>query len=176
MKGKLFKKLTAGALALLMVGTALPIGTPFEEFFSGSVMTASAEGDIEGQGSCGNEVIWTLYKDGKLVISGSDLVKNNDEWTGIDDWDTFKEKITSVVFEDGIDDITGGLFYQCNNLRSAVIPGSVQWVPSNLFNGCENLSSVTLKEGVQHINYSAFEGCKNLRHITIPNTVISIQL
>ena len=175
MKGKLFKKLTAGALALLMVGTALPTGTPFEEFFSGSVMTASAEGDIEGQGSCGNNVTWTLYKDGKLVISGSDSVKNNDEWTGIDDWDTFKEKITSVVFEDGIDDISGGLFCQCNNLRSAVIPGSVQWVPSNLFNGCENLSSVTLKEGVQYINYSAFEGCKNLRHITIPNTVISIQ-
>ena len=178
MKGKLFKKLTAGALALLMVGTALPTGTPFEEFFSGSVMTVSAEpedSDIEGQGSCGDNATWTLYKDGKLVISGSDTVENKDDWTNVGDWDTFKEKITSVVIEDGIEDISGGLFNQCNNLRSAVIPGTVLWVPSDLFKYCENLSSVTLKEGVPQINHSAFEGCKNLRHITIPNTVKSIQ-
>ena len=38
----LFKRLTAGALALLMLGTALPSGSDFTGLFGGSDIVASA--------------------------------------------------------------------------------------------------------------------------------------
>ena len=55
MKSNLFKKLTAGALALLMVGTALPSGSDFTGLFGGSVMSASAQ---TTSGECGENATW----------------------------------------------------------------------------------------------------------------------
>ena len=43
MRRNLFKRLTAGALALLMLGTALPSGSDFTGLFSGTDIVASAE-------------------------------------------------------------------------------------------------------------------------------------
>ena len=46
MKGTLFKKLVAGALALLMVGTALPQGSDLTGIFGGHCESSIAYGDL----------------------------------------------------------------------------------------------------------------------------------
>ena len=69
MKGKLFKRLVAGALALLMLGTALPQGSDFAGLFTGSDIVASAE---TKSGKCGDNATWEYDSESqKLSIIGS---------------------------------------------------------------------------------------------------------
>ena len=46
MKSKLFKRITAAALALLMVGASVPSGCDFSQFFTGSKIVASAQKEV----------------------------------------------------------------------------------------------------------------------------------
>ena len=74
MKSKLFKRITAAALALLMVCASVPSGSDFSQFFTGSEIVASAE---TLSGECGANATWELSDtddDGtpdKLTISGT---------------------------------------------------------------------------------------------------------
>ena len=46
MKSKLFKRITASALALLMVCASVPSGSDFSQFFTGSKIVASAQNEV----------------------------------------------------------------------------------------------------------------------------------
>ena len=70
MKCNFFKRVTAMALALAMVGTALPQGSGFAGLFGGSAITASA--DLATSGQCGANAEWNFDADTKtLTISGT---------------------------------------------------------------------------------------------------------
>ena len=64
----LFKKITAGALALMMLGTAVPAGSDFTGVFGGSEITASAEPNsqytivFDAGGGSGTMKSVTVYK------------------------------------------------------------------------------------------------------------------
>ena len=97
MKGTLFKKLVAGALALLMVGTSLPQGSDLTGIFGGSEITASAE---TVGGTCGENANWSFDTEtGKLTITGTGEMASA-PWR-----DSYKDDITSVEIEKGITNI-----------------------------------------------------------------------
>ena len=74
MKGTLFKKLVAGALALLMVGTAMPQGSDLTGIFGGSDITASAE---TVGGPCGYNANWSFDTEtAKLTITGTGTMES----------------------------------------------------------------------------------------------------
>jgi hypothetical protein len=61
-------------------------------------------------------------------------------------------------------------FYNCDLLKSVVIPEGVTYIGYDAFAYSE-IESVVIPEGVTDIDYSAFESCTSLKSITIPDSV-----
>lgn len=82
-----------------------------------------------------------------------------------------------VGFETDWDDDTGdlrGAFCYTSNLRSVVIPGSVESVGMVSFFSCHDLESVTIGNGVTSIDVDAFYLCQNLTKVYLPATITSL--
>lgn len=111
MKGMLLKRITAGALALLMAGTALPAGSDFSGLFSGSVMTASAASAVtyteyswNGSALTASEKTITNYtvvtSSLKKMTSGNYVVTSN---TTINDYISVeKDKTANLIVPKGV--------------------------------------------------------------------------
>ena len=71
----------------------------------------------------------------------------------------------------GITEIPRGMFFQCQNLTSVSIPGSVKVIGAIAFCDCTSLSSVTIGEGLERVEANnAFDGCDSLEEITFPRS------
>lgn len=149
--------------------------------------------DIIDSGTCGaqgNNLNWTLFSNGDLVINGSG---NMADFNGIityytDEitqqpavsletnapWDNIKNTITKVIFEPRVTSIGDCAFAGCINLKGVIISENVTSVGHSAFWYCSQLSSITLPEGVKSIGYNAFDHCSSLLSISIPESVISI--
>ena len=88
----------------------------------------------------------------------------------------YNNALQEVVFEgqSSLREISWGLFANCANLVSIVVPDSVKTVDGLAFYGCGDLSSVTLPEGLERINYGAFNGCESLASVTLPQSLTTI--
>ncbi|MBR2742139.1 MAG: leucine-rich repeat protein [Clostridia bacterium] len=65
-------------------------------------------------------------------------------------------------------------FYDCRNLESVTIPGSVESIGDYAFYGCRSLLSVAVPEGVTAIGGNAFAGCTSLMAVALPLSLESI--
>lgn len=63
-------------------------------------------------------------------------------------------------------------FYNCNSLKSIVVPSQIVSVASECFNGCTSLTSADLAQ-VQSVEYKAFYNC-NFAELVLPKTVTSV--
>ena len=123
--------------------------------------------DIVASGECGDDVTWTLDREGTPTVSGSGEMGNPS-------WDSVKDSIKNVVIEDGVTSIGNRAFYRCTGLTSIALPNSVTSIEENAFYHCNSLTSITLPDSVTSIGNSAFEGCTGLKSATIGNNVESI--
>lgn len=64
-------------------------------------------------------------------------------------------------------------FFDCDSLKSIVIPEGITTIEAEAFWGCSNLSSITISEGVTSIGSGAFAGC-SVAAVAIPKSVNSI--
>ena len=64
-------------------------------------------------------------------------------------------------------------FYNCRELTSVVIPGSVKEIGTYAFCYCSGLTSIVIPNGVESIELGAFWGCSNVTHVIIGNNVTS---
>ena len=65
-------------------------------------------------------------------------------------------------------------FYQCYNMTSVTIPGSINVIETQAFYCCRGLSSVIIPDGVTIIGSSAFWGCRHLKSITFPVSITEV--
>ena len=67
-------------------------------------------------------------------------------------------------------------FEECKELKSILIPSSVQLIDDRAFYYCSNLENVSFQEqpSLTTIGASAFEECKELKSILIPSSVQTI--
>ncbi len=113
----------------------------------------------------------------------------------------FGGKYYDLVIPEGTEYIGRSAFYNCANVLSVEVPGTVKSIGAYAFYGCkaigltveftedtgevdENGSPITqvvpvtgyikLSEGIESIGDRAFQGCNSLTTITIPNSVTSI--
>ena len=100
-------------------------------------------------------------KSGEVIITGC---------TG----DPKKLTIPEDVDGDRVVGIAAYAFAAKENLRTVVVPGSVETIGQEAFYGCENLESVTLGEGVGMIGRSAFADCKYLRTVDVPDSLVYV--
>ena len=84
------------------------------------------------------------------------------------------DRLTSVVFPDGMTSIGASACYNCDRLTSVVIPDSVTSIDSSAFSDCDSLTSVIISDNVTSIGSSAFAYCDSLTSIVISDSVTSI--
>ena len=83
----------------------------------------------------------------------------------------------TVVFNDvtyRVTSIGEGAFYQCESLKSIIIPDSVTSIGDGAFCDCESLTNITIPDSVTSIGDCALKECSSLTTITIPNGITSI--
>lgn len=170
-----FKKIAAGALATVMIGTMLmlPVSSKTENRLLGGAGFSASADTAEG-GSCGENATWTLDTEGKLTINGTgpmdDLI--NDQ---MQPWSKFRSSITCVEIQDGITSIGNYAFAYCTHLTMAYIANSVTSIGSDAFDCCTALSSANVPDGVTTIGFEAFYQCKEISYLNLPSTVTEIK-
>ena len=164
---------------------------------------AAANGKVIKSGNCGENVKYELYDDYTLRIYGNGTMYNFDVW--VDDephptsvpWVKEREKIGTVVIDNGVTHIGDNSFYFCSSLTKVTIPNSVTSIGEDAFSictsltkitipnsvksigdcvfcNCSTLADVTISNSITSIGHSAFSNCSSLAHVTIPNGVASI--
>lgn len=124
-----------------------------------------AEGDaIVASGTCGDDLVWRLDRNGVLNISGTGEIQEGYPW------DDKKDYIKSAIIEEGVTSIGASVFSGCSNLSTVEIPESVTYIGDNAFYQCKNLTSVIIPDGVTYIGHGAFFMCSSLASITIPGS------
>lgn len=126
------------------------------------------------EGTCGENLTWTLDADGVLTISGSGAMKdyyNNDQNFP---WYQHLQSIKTVVVEEGVTKISSHAFENCSSLTEVTLSKGLSTIDTRAFSKCTNLTSITLPESLYKISAYAFEGCVNLTSITIPAKTTSI--
>lgn len=175
MKGKLFKRVAAMALALAMVGTALPQGSGFAGLFCGSDITASAdeEGDFSytqlledtckitrynGQ-STNLEIPETL---GGLTVTGigDNAFSNN-------------KNLEHIVLPETLVTIGSCAFANCYALEEIILPDSVTSIDHSAFDQCHGLKSIKFSSNLHELKYDTFNNT-GVTNLTIPNSVKQI--
>ena len=128
-------------------------------------------GTCGAEGNNGDNLTWILDDEGVLTISGTGAMASWN-WKG-SPWYANKDKIESVVIEDGVTSIGANAFDGCSGLTSITIPSSVTSIGEHAFYGCSGLTSITIPSSVTSIGAYAFSGC-SVTSITIPSSVTSI--
>ena len=131
-----------------------------------------ASGTCGAEGNNGDNLTWILDDEGVLTISGTGAMANWN-WEG-SPWYANKDKIESVVIEDGVTSIGNYAFFSCASLKNITLPNSVTSIGDHAFDNCRSLNNITLLDGVTSIGDGAFLSCKSLISITLPNSVTSI--
>ena len=175
MNGKLIKRVTAAALALAMVGTALPQGSGFAGLFGGTVITASADSATSGQ--CGANAEWNFDADTKtLTISGTGDMY---DYNNVPPWGSLSSGIENIVIGDGITSVGkfsfSGYMIDSTSIKHITLGKDVKKIGKRAFETNRNLETVNLPDGLELIGESAFYTCDNLTSdIIIPDSVTTI--
>ncbi len=158
-------------------------------------LNARASGEV-AVGKCGPSANYTLYSDGRLVISGSGPMNTYDYMVAPVPWNSYKSSITSVEvsgvtsigqdafrgctnltsvsLSDGLTTIEGYAFYNCASLPSIVLPDSVTSIGEATFQYCYLLENITLSKKLTSIEPLAFSDCSSLKSIAVPSGVTTI--
>ena len=136
---------------------------------------AASAATITNSGECGkngDNLTWTLDDNGTLTISGEGDMY--DAWSSYDQpWRELREKIKSVVIENGVIKIAHSAFAECSNLKQVQIPDSVTYMPMYVFEDCASLEEINIPKNVELLDTSTvFEGCSSLK--TNNNTYCSV--
>ena len=97
-------------------------------------------GTCGAEGNNGDNLTWILDDEGVLTISGTGAMASWN-WKG-SPWYANKDKIESVVIEDGVTSIGANAFDGCSGLTSITIPNSVTSIGTSAFSGCSGLTRV----------------------------------
>ena len=132
-----------------------------------------ASGTCGAEGNNGDNLTWILDDEGVLTISGTGAMAN---WNRKGSpWYANKDKIESVMIEDGVTSIGKYAFFDCSSLASIKLPNSISSIGIAAFNNCSSLASITLPNSISSIGELAFYYCSSLTSITIPNSVTNIE-
>ncbi len=147
------KKFLAFLLTALMVLNLLPAGV-----FAAEVVQ---------QGSCGENLTWTLDSYGVLTISGEGEMEDYETFYSESPWYDSRELIKAVIIEESVSSIGNYAFESCSNLTNISIPESVISIGENAFFYCTSLVQIAIPANVTSIGYDAFYNCTSLQKIEI---------
>lgn len=105
--------------------------------------------------SCGPCIRYTLSEDGILTITGYGATYNYNSRKHAPWWN-YKDKITSVIIDEGITALGTQLFRQCLNVTEVILPHSLRRIGGNAFSSCKSLTKIVIPHDVEVIGKYAF--------------------
>ncbi len=158
-----------GFLVPLKVGTATLTATSKDGGYTAMQtiqVVASTRRQTIASGTCGKNLLWNLYQDGTLFISGSGTMTN---WSSSSraPWYGNRAKIKKVQIGKGVTGISDYAFWSCFRLTSVTIPDSVTSIGGYAFRDCSSITSVTIPASVMSIGDWAFYECSSLKSVYI---------
>lgn len=113
----------------------------------------------------GDNLTWTLYNDGELVIYGTGAMENYEMGHPYEQkapWNEYRSLIKKITIDDGISSIGAFSFKDCFNLESVELSDTVNRIEDYAFCKCTKLESVYLPINLQYIGAYAFSNCDSL--------------
>lgn len=149
--------------------------------FDVSTAFAATNGNC-GANFGGTNAKWSLNTStGVLTISGKGATKDcGNVGSNQAPWKDSRDKIKSIVVEEGITALGRYMFYKCEVAESVSLPstltaiGDTKYLEYGTFVDCKALTNVTLPSKLQTIGHAAFKGCSSLKSIKIPDSVTTI--
>lgn len=136
------------------------------------ICDADDEYVIPYSGECGNGLVWAFDGEtGTLTISGNGVMY--DCHYDYAPWLDLRQKIKSVIVEEGVTGIGQCAFYDCTLLENVLLPEGLEYMDTQAFYNC-GLTEITLPETISRIGISAFKSCDKLKSIEVPDTVYQI--
>ena len=126
---------------------------------------------IIDSGTCGDNLLWVLSDDGILTISGSGEMYS---YYTSSPWNNYIPYISTVIIDNGVQNIGDGAFNNCTYMKEISISESVQNIGYWAFKKCNSLENIIIPEGVVGIHFNAFEECNNLKSIILPSSLENI--
>ncbi len=130
------------------------------------------ENNYIAEGTCGNNLTWTLDNDGTFIIDGTGNMTNYSSSSV--PWYSYRSQIKNVKIQSGVASVGDYAFFNCNNLTSVTIPNTATAIGERTFGNCVNLSNITIPDSILSVGNYAFVDCDNLSNISIGNAVNSI--
>lgn len=128
-----------------------------------------ASGYCGGEGD-GTNLKWSLDYDGTFTISGTGAMQDFEYDSA--PWKAHKDKIKTLVIEEGATSIGRCTFGGCENLRNISIPDSVAHIGGGAFSNCSSLASVIIPIGVKSISTSFLVCYESLRTVVFEDAVV----
>ena len=124
-------------------------------------------------GTCGDDLTWTLDVNGTLTVSGTgdmyDYIGENPT-----PWDSYEDEIKRVDIKNDVTGIGKSAFFWCRNLESVTIGKSVTKINNQAFAYCNKLSEIIIPESVISIGISAFAMCSSLNKVILSDGLKNI--
>lgn len=124
-------------------------------------------------GSCGEDLTWKL-EDNMLTISGNGDMYIYAYTNNQPPWYAMRNKITSLVINNGVTQIGSDAFYNCYNLVNISLPNSLLTIMDDAFAQCTSLVDISLPNSITRIDSGAFADCTSLANINIPDGVVTL--
>ncbi len=121
-------------------------------------------------GTCGNEVNWTLYADGELVISGNGAMTNfkaENNYPTDNPWYSMCSKIKSITVEEGVTSIGNYAFYDCSEVKKVTLADTVSNIGSYAFRNCLNIDEFTIPVSAKATSKNSFYGINVVKKVTL---------
>jgi len=172
MKKHLYNKIISLILSAIILCTFIPAAA-IAEGTEGTEGTETLTLPVSGK--CNDNIDWTLSEDGVLTLTGTgELHWPHDVFPPVAPWHDYKALITSIVIGEGITNIGGHIFEDCENVKSVYIPNTVTVIKDYAFKGCSGLESVVIPAGVKKIQRAVFEDCSSLKSVILPEGLTTI--
>ena len=120
---------TAETVTEPTVETVAPIEETVESQFSEEAM----EADTIANGTCGENLTWTLDSEGVLTISGTGAMSNYGDLGNGQPWDYLD--VSAIVLEEGVTGIGSFCFWYLDAI-SITIPSTLTFIRADAFGGC----------------------------------------
>lgn len=175
---KKIRKTLSVLLVVLMLLTSAPlqglVGLELSEWFKlpTSTVASAVSETIIASGNCGangDNVTWTLYDNGEIVISGQGNMANYSSETT--PWYSYRMNISKVVIEEGVTSVGAYSFYCHSNVTEIFFPSSVTQIGNFAFISCSSLTEIILPDTIKTIGWGVFEGCSSVQSAKIGNGI-----
>lgn len=116
----------------------------------------------EDEGIAAGPGLSWFFEDGTLTVSGSGEM---DDMKDGAPWEDFKDSITKVVLEDGIQSVGAYAFEDYDKITEVDFGDSLKYLGQRCFADCDGLTSIHLPKTFKRFDEEALRNCPNLKEI-----------